>query len=395
MDIFWSICLYYLIFFIAFCLFFVADNINNNTKAKLYIMAGVLVLSAFAGARDLSVGIDTYRTVIARFIMVESTSGIEDIVAIKEPLYRYMSFFLHKITDNPCIFLFVIQLLTAGSVAASLYKLRKKAAISIGMTVYMLFFYQYSFNIMRQSLAAAILLFAFVEYLQGSNLKSVLLAFLSMQFHSSAIIGIALLIIITMIAKIENKNARTKVILLSILTGVSFLLNWKILLSFLVSNNILIDHYFVYGAIFSQEVGYGLHYINAGGTVFLSVFGRAFGLLLILFMLNGKEKMDDFVVRTLEYSCIVSFILYSALYLMFNTGLGHRLVLYLDFLQVLLFARVLFGLEQGTAIYSNGKIRLKSLNSLICVLYPFAYNYILIMLRYSFGTLPYMISKWL
>ena len=392
-----SVILYYLIFITAFCFFLAADRFKNGTVAKLCTLSGVLVLAFFAGARDLTVGIDTYTTVQAFFIPFDSVSSL-DIVDYtgytEEPIYRYLSFILHRVTHEPWIFLFIAQLLTAGPVAIGLQRYHKKIFLSVGMLVYMLLFYQVSLNIIRQSIATAFLFWAFVECLNGFNLRGVFLSVVSILFHKSGIIGAVLIFLILILAKVKRENSRKLIISISILISFIALLYWQPIVSWFVSHDLLPDKLIRYVAFFSSgDFGGQAHkFVNKGvgaiGIVRMSI--SFLGIFLSVYTLNVKIKQYDYDTLAMKYAVVLSLGLYAAIFFSLNTIMGWRISMYLEYMQILLYSRIYAIVSDNTELYKNGAIHIKNPASLNFILYPFIYNIIVIMIVYSSGTLPYL-----
>ncbi len=395
MEKVFSFFLYYTVFLIAFAFFLAADRTETDSKARLFTVLGVLVLCLFAGARDLSVGIDTQRTVLARFIKIGGVTDVSSVFATKEAIYRIISFFLHKITHAPWSFLFTVQMLTAGPVALCLYKYRKKALISIGMLVYMLMFFQDSLNITRQCVAAAFMLLAVVECFEKAYFKGLVIAIISCLFHRSGVIGIAMCICIYIVTSIKNFKTRMLIIFLTLVSTSMIVLNWRSIFSWLIANHLLIQHYSTYVAIFSGEStagGAANHYINTGGSGWLVTALRMTGIAITLYILDFKIKDYDYDVLFMKYGGILSALIFTVMILMFQTRLGNRLTLYVDFFQILLFSRIYTIISHRTIPYKNGEIHITNLDSLDCLVYAFLYNICLFMILGFGGTVPYLFS---
>lgn len=84
--------------------------------------------------------------------------------------------------------LFISSFITTMFIYLALYRYRHKVNIGLGMFVYILLFYQISFNGIRQIIAMAILLFSIKYILERRLLFFTLAILLAMGFHKTAIL---------------------------------------------------------------------------------------------------------------------------------------------------------------------------------------------------------------
>ena len=160
---------YYGVFCLLLLPFLFADLCVENKKAsKLCAFLGATLMFLFAGFRGLSVGTDTVGTLDEFFWPSLPYRSWSQILSaennLREPFYFYMSFLLQKITRQNWIFLLFMQVLTTGPVAIYAYKQRHTTPISITMFVFIMLFYQCSFNLARHCAAASFLLLAAYYY---------------------------------------------------------------------------------------------------------------------------------------------------------------------------------------------------------------------------------------
>ena len=388
-----SVLFYYLLFFLAFFFFAVADTTANDNSCKFFTLIGVLILSVFAGVRDLSVGIDTEPTVFAFFLPFEKVISLDMVsdVILSEPIYGYLSFALHKLTNEPWVFLFTTQFLTAGPVAAGLYRYRKKALISIGMLVYMFLFYQFGLNIIRQSISAAFLFWAFVECLNRRYFLSTVLSVFCFLFHKSGIIGIALVLSVLALAKIKKTKTRVFILVATVLCFFFGIWYWKSLISWAVSIGLLQSKFMGYVAIFSGEAsGHRFLIRGMGFTGIARIFITTIGVVSAIHILNTKIKKYDYELLSMKIFAILSVLIYAGIFFVLHTVMGWRVSVYVEYTQILFLSRVYTIITDRTLPYMNGVFRIKNLESLHLIVYPFVYNFYIIMSRHHAGTLPYL-----
>ena len=168
-----------------------------------WALLGILLLSTLAGLRADSVGVDVtvypdaflHSAVGYKFFLDFLNDPV--VQPIFEPLHALVVWLCSRVTVEKGLLLFCYQLLTVTPVYCALYQLRNHAPISMGMAVYMLFFYNNSLNMMRQSVSCAFLLLAFSIFLarQGKpSWEAVVSAAVAVLFHRSGIYGLILLL---------------------------------------------------------------------------------------------------------------------------------------------------------------------------------------------------------
>ena len=389
-----SIILYYLIFLVALLLFRKADKTKSDKKAKFYILCGVVVLSLFAGLRSTTVGTDTEATVLARFERVKYFNSLSSLMArrefIKEPIYWIISYFIRKVTDSSRVFLFTIQFLTVGPIGLLAYEKRKELSVSMMMTVYMMLFYQLSFNIIRQSVAAAFLLLAYSKLEKESYVPAIILSVLCCLFHNSGFIGLGLILFVYFLTHVKRTSLRVMVLVVYIALGVALLLTWRSIASWFVEGDLVNGSYETYIDILSGEVEsrfIKFRYRNAVTEVL-----RIFCTAIVLFALKGVHSGEETEIRMLKYSNLLSLIVFSILTIGFNTTLAYRATLYLDYLQILLFAYYFPKRFFENRRFSYGQIIIPKTGVQYCLAYCIVFNFVVYMLI-NFGyTLPYQLS---
>lgn len=208
----------------------------NNFIYYLFISIGLLFPCIIAGLRNISVGSDTDFYILGLFEQVSSFSS--PISYIKEMIhfwqindigYLIITFVVGKIFNNFNILLFVMELLIILPVYKSIEKFSiKDTNIIFGMLLFYLFWYNVTFNMLRQSLALAFSLLS-IAYMNKKQYKlSVLLSLISVGFHKSSILTLLIISIIYFFNKpnIKNKtkNKISKLIIIFSICSVSLFL---------------------------------------------------------------------------------------------------------------------------------------------------------------------------
>ena len=161
-DIF-SVVLYITTFGIATTLFYLSES-KNHWKCIIFSGMAIFLLCFIAGFRDDNIGRDIQSYVKNYFEAFHNTHSYSQALTLVqytqlEPLYVLLLFITSRFTGDLWLILFSLQLLTICPVYLAVLKWNKELHISIGfaMAIYILVFYNNSFNIMRQSVAAALI----------------------------------------------------------------------------------------------------------------------------------------------------------------------------------------------------------------------------------------------
>lgn len=178
-----------IIYFSTFCLLIVISlrATKENKLSKVYPI--IIALTLLAGFRNYSVGIDTLQYVHKfneiSFGRLEYAYGLEY-------TFRYICKSLLYINDSPTFLFFIFSLLTNILIIIRLWDFRSVSNFTMMVMCYYCTFYFYTFNIVRQMCAVAIIFFA-TRYLEKGKyinyLAGVVIAYC---FHNSSIIGLIL-----------------------------------------------------------------------------------------------------------------------------------------------------------------------------------------------------------
>ncbi len=168
---------------------------TNKKRERKFMFIICIFLSLIEGLRAYNVGTDTVGYVR------EYLGGY---FLNNEPLIKYIFTFLHSISGNPTFMLLIMALLTNGLILFAIYKESCNLKQSLFVFVFMLFYFV-SFNAMRQALAYALVLNAFVSAKNRKIFSFFCFLIPALFIHSSALIGI-FYIVIFLIKEENNKN---------------------------------------------------------------------------------------------------------------------------------------------------------------------------------------------
>ncbi len=321
-------------------------NYSRRTVSYTCAAVAVLMLSLFAAFRGENVGKDVLvyaKPTYEGALRYSSLTEMIESMYILDTGYAFLAFISARLFGNFRWLLFFTELMIAGPVMAVLYKNRTKVPMWFGMLVFLTVFYLESFNVMRQMIAAALLLLAFMYYLDGSKVKAVIIALLAGLFHNSAAIGVLLLLVAILYRKIEKKKYRVALITVVCVFSVIFIGAWEPIANAAVNIGILPEKMNRYIKIFNGTYAQYSNsvYFVIGRSSYADVFLRVIVFALVAFfykhnkMVEQDEQSDEknsiYQIReTMFFVLMMSTIIYCGAFFIFGTMYGYRVTLYLD-----------------------------------------------------------------
>ncbi|MCI8568944.1 MAG: EpsG family protein [Bacilli bacterium] len=211
---------YILLFALVMFLTVIAQTTYNKSK-KLSIALSVicvLILSLFAGFRSLDVGIDisVYGERFFRYCRRFSTIISYLSTLNMEKGYLVLNYLVYKLSNNLHVFLFVLQLISASIVYIIAYREKEKGSMWLIVLTYLLLWYNTTFNILRQSISVAILLYAYKFIEDKKYIKYAISVGIAFLFHKSSILCLAIPIL-GILSKTKLKKVYTFLMVTTIL----------------------------------------------------------------------------------------------------------------------------------------------------------------------------------
>lgn len=358
-DVF-SLCVYISTFGIsAFC-FYKSECVHNKKQRDIFAFLGIIILSIIAGLRDETVGRDIRVYVsnyFTEFLSVNSISEAFYHVRFTqlEKLYVILVFLCTRVSSNIASILFMLQLLTVLPVylAAKIWCKRYNTPVYLCMVVYMFCFFNNSLNVMRQSISAAFLFLAYSIFFNrdyayadesgdallkrylNPNLyykkiwvEVIICLLFAFGIHKSALIGTLLILFATWISRRKNKIfCFILVFLMPILTIKIFsLIGHKIF----TSTSLL--YYIDVFCLKTEKTSWMLDtYTNTLVFDFLSRFIVTVIVILALYSTKNIKRNRVECIVNQKYICILGFIIYAEIWILYKTLYGGRISLYCDF----------------------------------------------------------------
>lgn len=322
-------------------------------KHKLLYYIVVLFFPVLIATIRVDVGTD-YQNYYWAFEMIN-----DGVIVNYEMLFlwlnRISSFLFHDYHG----LLFVIALITYGSVLIALEKIQSDISVSIALWIFYCFYFSASLNVMRQLIAVAVLFLATI-YLNNNQIrKYFVLIVIGTLFHTSAIIGL----LFWPVKYMSRKDYKLTIIISCVAS---------IFLIFLSGMVLRI----LPGFIISQYV----QYINYRGMVefnyILNILPTvAIVLAPIIYYLVFSRRDNKY-----DFYCCLGFFSLPVLILGYHFAFFQRIVYYFDISQLIVVPLIVKKCKP-----TNNRFLLKLL---VCLFYAF-YFWFSSIFRGSNGILPY------
>ncbi len=349
--------LYSVVFFPAILLFYFSDKYKGKDAKVLFGGGAILMLCLLAGFRDNSVGRDIDVYVTNNFQLFRSSSSF--LSSLKqgadlelEPLFCVLLFFTSRFSNDAWLMLFTMQLLTIMPVYLAVLKWNKEKGISISfaMSVYILVLYNNSYNIMRQSMAAAFVFLGttYLLFYVDKNRKKekqimlktadnniekekwIAIGTFACAFflHKSALIG---LVIVFLALWLKDKPKRSVVlILICCIIGFYFL---KTICIFLMSKIHLSTHITYYINVFVLQTIEKSWMKDHYSLFMLFDMTIRTGVAFVPFLLLRKKDEKEYCLMTIA---ALGYIFYALPWITMKTTYGNRISLFSDFFLIIL-----------------------------------------------------------
>lgn len=161
----------------------------------IFYCAAICCPCILAALRDKTVGTDVqiYGDSIFNMAAHSSFSGFWTQCQVSEPLFKIVAYCLSR-SQNIYLFYFVLQLLVVLPIFDRLIRTCKKNAW-LGMLIYYLWLYGYTLNLMRQSIAIAIIIWGSKYIIEQKPIHFFAVVVVATGFHLTGTIGIVLYLV--------------------------------------------------------------------------------------------------------------------------------------------------------------------------------------------------------
>lgn len=360
----------YIITFAVSCLFtYIAEKYITKSK-KIFVLLSlfaILLPSIIAGVRDITIGYDVGLYGVNYFQLAVNSDSFAEYRAICDTDFGYaaLNYIVSRVTDNIHWFLFVIEFIIVVLVYLFAYSHREKHPMWLTMLAFFTIFYSNSLNILRQSLALAIIIFG-TRYAENSKfLKYLITTIIATMFHATAIVALP----IYFLFKLENLKRKNTYKVFTVLIIVFIMFNFFSIIETLVNMGILSNRFLSYVYVFSENAT-DFGYIE--GTLRLAI--------IFICLITYKSKIQfDHKNATYIYMLIIDFMLMQ---LTLISGSAQRLAYYYGY------PALLYMIPQLTVGFKNDKSNKWIINSFTIILL-LAYWYLQYVYQNFGSTYPY------
>lgn len=269
--------IYLLVFFVSTIAVYVSEKNFKNNKKKIAIffsIIAVLLPSLLAAFRVEGVGTDTLYYVKSNFEAALMSNTFEQFNRIfeLELLYNLLVYIVSRFTNNINILYFMIQAIIMLFVYRACYDQKENSPMWLSFLLFLLLYYNRSLNMIRQSLALAIILYSF-KYIKDKKLvKYTLFVIIASLFHKTALVSLIIYFMVRLIERKENFLYKFFILLISFM----FLVGYQEIMFLLIDFKIVPSKYLFY-VIGSESNILLIELVRK--IVFLGIFilfGRAF-----------------------------------------------------------------------------------------------------------------------
>lgn len=283
--------------------------------AVLFAALGLMIPSILAGLRDYSIGtdIEVYGNIWFEFahnfdfftyMRMAATSSIGLVYAV-------LNYIVALVAKDAHVFYFFLMLIELSLVYWAVTRFRDKISVPFAMLIYYFLFYNITLNILRQSLALAIMTAAISCLARNKNKQFLVLWMLAVFAHSSALLMIVLLPL-----KIysQQREKRFNTLVLFCVTSVA-MVAYSEILALLINVGILSERYAIY-----------MGDIAAGGRMTRSALFIVISLLIVV-AYPGLQRYDKGMIFLVNIAMIASAL---TLILFFGNNQIIRIAYYFD-----------------------------------------------------------------
>lgn len=377
----------YLMTFLTTLVFSYQNEVNlkkrRPNKLTHYISAGMIILipAGIAALRADSVGVDTLvyaKPIFTYSIYCSSYSEILSRFLDIEPLFLFLSFAISRISKSFQLFLFLISFIIQLVTYLALYRRRDQCSIFVGEALYLFYMYNQSFNMMRQSIAMAIMLLGMTYLFERRYIAYTLWLALGFFFHKSIIIG---LVFIPLIVFIDEHNGVEKTNYLSQRKKILLWAKFAAITCGAFCVTVMFQTLIIWlggiGVISERFT----NYLNGESGTFNWKFFAVYILPLIWLFLNTSKIRMGYTFLSIE---VINILLFGMQYTIYYL---YRISVY--FMAVRLFSMSEYRIDLYR-IVKTGKIRYTEILSLTSIAFGFIYWFSFIIINNNHGTADYV-----
>ncbi len=294
--------IYILCFAISIFFAIIANKYKDSSK-KYYFFSIISILfpALLAGLRDVNIGTDVKVYVLPSFNIALASHNLSAFFENMKYynldfLFLVLTFFTSHAFENISFVLFCESFITISLFYFGINNIcdEKKSRPFIFL-LFLLIYYNFSLNIIRQFIALSIIFYSFKYIKEEKNIKFFILLIIATLFHNTAVIGL-LMYFLYYISKKKN-SLLYSIVIFTMLLG--FMFNYNSVLVFLAKYGIVAERY-----VSRYAIG------NSGVNIsFADEIIKIYTLLLII--LKGKNLKNDKLYSFLRIVSVFDFIIFQ------------------------------------------------------------------------------------
>lgn len=398
-----SVFLYLGIFIISIFFTWIAEvelkHINKIDFRNIHCLIGIVaslvaivIPCVFAALRDPSVGYDVKNYVMQNYNFALKSDSYEFFAANKEfdvePFFGMLTYFWAKLNKLEMLF-FSIELYVIGPLYFVLLRRRKKGSMTVGITLFLFLFYNFSLSGMRQSIAMSILIVAYQMFSEKKIIISILFLIVAFNFHKSVAIITLFYFLFYCISKLHKKTEKKIYLIIAILLLLLFVFYTHIALAIANILSYIAPRYAFY---IKHYLSIYSNYIwgNIPLTDFLCKF-MIIGCFYVFYVrkqfsfnndIHNRGKISNYLIKD-KFENMLTMMLMGRYFVLFNANFYEslRLAYYFDYLLIFFIP---------TGIDLSLKKERNVLEYLLITIFAFMYWFHFIMIIGGYATNIYM-----
>ncbi|CAM3167441.1 EpsG family protein [Pediococcus acidilactici] len=316
--------------------------VKTNYAKNVLRLTSILPLAVIAGVRDSTIGTDISNYGLANFVAATHFNNLVSYLSYIKSLngvevgYSILNFVVSRFTSSINVFFFVLNLLTILFVFLAFSEKHEEKNFLMGIAIYYLLFWDSSLNVMRQSLAASIVLYGVVLLINRKKTKTfLLLIMLAASFHQTAILAVTIPLFLWM-SKRNSKLLNYSIFFVGGFFIYIILSPKSNLITIAMQSVPLLGKYY---SIFLQA---GMQYVSTGaGMSVKTIFIRILPMIISIIYLALARLDDDYFIENKEFFINIMILSIAFEFVNMNSGVFARLGMYYSILQVILYPRLI------------------------------------------------------
>jgi hypothetical protein len=303
--------IYFIVFTISILATYLAEfSIKRKYRISFYVFSiiAIIIPSVLAGTRDLGVGTDTIiyvDSVFNRIMKVDSLKELYDLYSSNsiththiELIYVLLNYFVSLFSDNVNWVYFFANFITCTFFYMAAYGNRHKASMWLFMTFFFFLFYNLSYNIVRQSLALSMTIYAF-KYIEAKKwIQIIIWSVIILNTHATGF-GFILLFAIHYICNLKNKSIKFIFTITFFIGMISIYFIFERLMLYVISMG------------FIQEKFLSYVYSNEGAAISEAIFIMYLLFVILLVAVKLLTTKTDKKLGYYIYNKIIGILLYN------------------------------------------------------------------------------------